>query len=147
MGSWSGTCSGSSMVQNSGSEEELQAVMDERKRKRMISNRESARRSRMRKQKHLDDMATVVTQLRTENNHILTSLNLTTQKYMTVEAQNSVLRAQVNELSRRLESLNEIINFLNANTAPPAPAPFFNDPFNMAYLSPPIMASPDIFQY
>ncbi|TKY75417.1 Ocs element-binding factor 1 [Spatholobus suberectus] len=156
MASSSGTSSGSSTLQNSGSEEELQALMDQRKRKRMISNRESARRSRMRKQKHLDDLASLVTQLRNENHQILASVNLTTQKYLAVEKENSVLRAQANELGHRLESLNEIVDFLNATNGvfgPPAPffepdSGFFNNPLkNMAYLSQPIMASADMFQY
>ncbi|XP_027355431.1 bZIP transcription factor 11-like [Abrus precatorius] len=161
MASPSGTSSGSSMIQNSGSEEDLQALMDQRKRKRMLSNRESARRSRMRKQKHLDDLAALVAQLRNENHQMLTSVNLTTQKYLAVEAENSVLRAQVGELSHRLESLNEIIEFLNATNGvfgpagPPVPASFyepdygfFNNPLNMAYLNQPIMASADhMLQY
>ncbi|XP_015058074.1 bZIP transcription factor 11-like [Solanum pennellii] len=115
MASSSGTSSGSSFIQNSGSEEDLQQLMDQRKRKRMISNRESARRSRMRKQKHLDDLMSQVTNLRKENNQILTSMNVTTQHYLNVEAENSILRAQLSELSRRLESLNEIIAVLDAN--------------------------------
>ncbi|KAL3350754.1 hypothetical protein AABB24_023266 [Solanum stoloniferum] len=115
MASSSGTSSGSSFLQNSGSEEDLQQLMDQRKRKRMISNRESARRSRMRKQKHLDDLTGQVTNLRRENNQILTSMNVTTQHYLNVEAENSILRAQLSELSRRLESLNEIIAVLEAN--------------------------------
>ncbi|KAK7341455.1 hypothetical protein VNO80_24385 [Phaseolus coccineus] len=153
MASSSGTCSGSSsLLQNSGSEEDLRAVMDQRKRKRMISNRESARRSRMRKQKHLDDLVTQVAQLRKENQQILTSVNITTQQFLSVEAENSVLRAQVGELSHRLESLNEIIEVLNAgfgNTTfiePTSNNSFFN-PMNMAYLNHPIMASADILQY
>ncbi|KAL9296395.1 hypothetical protein ACSQ67_022291 [Phaseolus vulgaris] len=153
MASSSGTCSGSSsLLQNSGSEEDLRAVMDQRKRKRMISNRESARRSRMRKQKHLDDLVTQVAQLRKENQQILTSVNITTQQFLSVEAENSVLRAQVGELSHRLESLNEIVEVLNAgfgNTTFIEPATnnsFFN-PMNMGYLNHPIMASADILQY
>ncbi|MCD7456742.1 hypothetical protein HAX54_032980 [Datura stramonium] len=115
MASSSGTSSGSSFLQNSGSEEDLQQLMDQRKRKRMISNRESARRSRMRKQKHLDDLMTQVATLRKENNQILTSMNVTTQHYLNVEAENSILRAQLGELNHRLESLDEIIAFLDAN--------------------------------
>ncbi|KAI3716116.1 hypothetical protein L6452_23214 [Arctium lappa] len=103
--------SGSYLVQNSGSEEDLQQLMDQRKRKRMISNRESARRSRLRKQQHLDELATQLSQLRKENNLILSSVSITTQHYMSVEEENCVLRAQVAELSHRLQSLNEIIAF------------------------------------
>ncbi|XP_021287090.1 bZIP transcription factor 44-like [Herrania umbratica] len=161
MASSSGTSSGSStLLQNSGSEEDLQALMDERKRKRMISNRESARRSRMRKQKHLDDLMAQVTQLRKENHQIITRINITTQHYLNVEAENSVLKAQANELSHRLQSLNEINSFLNANNgsnfgvedatslAFAEPADSFLNPFNLAYLNQPIMASADnMFQY
>ncbi|KAL0365548.1 UNVERIFIED_CONTAM: bZIP transcription factor 44 [Sesamum angustifolium] len=112
MDSSSGISSNSSGLQNSGSEEDLQLLMDQRKRKRMISNRESARRSRLRKQKHLDDLMAQVAQLRKENHQILTGLNLTTQQYLNVESDNSILRAQAAELSHRLQSLNEIVSFL-----------------------------------
>ncbi|KAI3446140.1 hypothetical protein Pfo_002805 [Paulownia fortunei] len=114
MDSSSGTSSNSSGLQNSGSEEDLKQLMDQRKRKRMISNRESARRSRLRKQKHLDDLMAQVTQLRKENHQILTGLNVTTQHYLNVESDNAILRAQAAELSHRLQSLNEILSFLSA---------------------------------
>lgn len=107
--------SNSSQMQNSGSEGDLQqVVMDERKRKRMESNRESARRSRARKQKHLDDLTAQIAQVRSENQQVLHTINLTTQQFRAVDAQNSVLRAQMNELTQRLESLNEMINYMNA---------------------------------
>ncbi|XP_038707339.1 bZIP transcription factor 11-like [Tripterygium wilfordii] len=48
-----GTSSGSSLIENSGSEEDLQALT---KRRRTISDPESARRSRLRKKKHLEDL-------------------------------------------------------------------------------------------
>ncbi|KAJ7967288.1 BZIP transcription factor [Quillaja saponaria] len=153
MASSSGTSSGSSLLQNSGSEEDLQALMDQRKRKRMISNRESARRSRMRKQKHLDELVAQVAQLSNENQQIVTSVNSTTQQYLNVEAENSVLRAQVGELSHRLQSLNEIINILDASNGSFGveesstffePADSFFNPLNMGYLNQPIMASTDI---
>ncbi|XWS54944.1 hypothetical protein CRYUN_Cryun10bG0132900 [Craigia yunnanensis] len=162
MASASGTSSGSSsLIQNSGSEEDLQAFMDERKRKRMISNRESARRSRMRKQKHLDDLMAQITHLRKENHQIITRINITTQHYLNFEAENSVLRAQANELSHRLQSLNELISFLNGSNGAnfdaeedttsltfTEPADSFLNPFSLAYLNQPIMASADnMFQY
>ena len=116
----------------------------------MISNRESARRSRMRKQKHLDDLAVQVSQLRNENQQILTSVNLTTQRFLAVESENSVLRAQLNELNSRFESLNEIINFMNVANGVFEPVDnnindnYFNNPLNMAYLNQPIIASSDM---
>ncbi|KAK8518755.1 hypothetical protein V6N13_017973 [Hibiscus sabdariffa] len=149
MASSSGTSSGGSLTTNSGSVGDLTALMNERKRKRMISNRESARRSRMRKQKHLDDLQAQVTQLRQESHRILTSVNITTQHYLNVEAENSVLRAQANELSHRLQSLNEIIGFIGGGGGDgnsDAAADCFFNPLN--YLNQPIMASADnVFGY
>ncbi|URE48325.1 ocs element-binding factor 1 [Musa troglodytarum] len=110
MASPSGTSSGSSRIGQSQSEEDLQALMNQRKQKRMLSNRESARRSRMRKQKHLDDLTAQVSQLRKENGQILTALGVTTQHYVGVEAENSVLRAQMMELTATLQSLGQILH-------------------------------------
>ena len=151
----------STPTQNSGSEGDLQVLMDQRKRKRMQSNRESARRSRMRKQKHLDDLMGQVTQLSKDNNQILTSIKITTQHFMNVEAENSILRAQVVELSQRLESLNGILNFINTTssvggvygthqntTAAAASADSFINPLDLLYHNQPIMASAtDMFHY
>lgn len=115
MDSSSGISSNSSGLQNSASasEEDLQQVMDLRKRKRMISNRESARRSRLRKQKHLEELMAQVAQLRRQNHQILTSLRATSQHHVTVESDNSILRAQASELTHRLHSLAEIVSFLS----------------------------------
>lgn len=79
MASSSGTSSESIQIQNSGSEEDLQALMKQRKQKRMLSNRESARRSRLRKQKHLDDLTAQVDQIKKENGQIMRTLNVATQ--------------------------------------------------------------------
>ncbi|PWA80834.1 basic-leucine zipper domain-containing protein [Artemisia annua] len=98
MGSSSGTTTSSSVQ-----------LVDERKMKRMVSNRESARRSRMRKQKHIFDLLTQVSMLRNENNRLVADISITMQHYGKVEAENSVLRARVVELGHRLESLNQII--------------------------------------
>jgi seryl-tRNA synthetase len=154
MASSSGTSSGSSLLQNSGSEEDLQLLMDQRK--RMISNRESARRSRMRKQKHLDGLVSQVGKWRKENQEILTSVNITTQQCLSVEAENSVLKAQMNELSNRLESLNEIVGVMNSSNGVFGASTTFVEPNNgfffnslnnnMSYMNQPIMASADILQ-
>ncbi|XP_074570654.1 bZIP transcription factor 44-like [Curcuma longa] len=102
--------SGSSLLQNSVSGEDLKAVMDQRKRKRRISNRESARRSRMRKQQHLDDLNSQLHQLREDNAKVSASLSLIAQHYFEVEAENSVLKIQSMELGNRLMALNDILH-------------------------------------
>ncbi|KAK7359227.1 hypothetical protein VNO77_01179 [Canavalia gladiata] len=106
--------SGSSSLQNSASGSEGN-IMEQRKRKRMLSNRESARRSRMRKQQHLEGLSEQVDQLNNDNNQIRTRIGITTQLFQNVESENAILRVQMAELSNRLQSLNEIINFINSS--------------------------------
>ncbi|KAL7124370.1 hypothetical protein ABFS83_14G043800 [Erythranthe nasuta] len=98
-------------------EDLLRPVADQRKRKRMESNRESARRSRVRKQKHLDDLTAEISRMIKENNQISISVNVTAQHCVSVEAANSVLRAQMMELTQRLHSLNEILDFIHCSAA------------------------------
>ncbi|XP_060188699.1 bZIP transcription factor 11-like [Lycium barbarum] len=142
------------MASSTGNSSKSEDLVNERKRKRMESNRESARRSRMRKQKHLDDLMGQVEQLKEENSKILTSINVTTQNYATVEANNSVLRAQMMELNQRLHSVNDIVNNINANNGTfedvhmNCPETFMNNPWNLMCLNQPIMASADmLYQY
>ncbi|XP_071716029.1 bZIP transcription factor 44-like [Rutidosis leptorrhynchoides] len=150
--------SGSGSGKNSGSERDLQNLMDQRKRKRMLSNRESARKSRMRKQQRLEELTGELSQLRKENNQIMSSISVTTQHYMSVEAENCVLRAQVAELSNRLQSLNEIIAFCGFSEEQyygngVGNGTEFVDEFmvnSLSYLNvinQPILASADMIQY
>ncbi|XP_071733216.1 bZIP transcription factor 44-like [Rutidosis leptorrhynchoides] len=108
----SGNSSGLTQNHHSGSEDGL---MDQRKRKRMESNRDSARRSRMRKQKHMYDLIGESNRIKNDNDQIRTTINVMTQRFVEIEAENSVLRAQVNVLNQRLNSLNEILSYINAN--------------------------------
>lgn len=101
----------------SSTEEELRALMEQRRAKRMLSNRESARRSRMRKQRHLDDLTAQAAHLRGENAHVATALGLTTQGLLAVDAENAVLRTQATELAARLHSLNDILSCMSNNGA------------------------------
>lgn len=161
MDSSSGNSSGSTQIQNSGSDEGL---IDQRKRKRMQSNRESARKSRMRKQKHLDDLRGQIDKLMNDNSQIVTTVRVTTHQFLQLEAENSILTAQMGELSHRLDSLNEMINSMNSNRSNYTTShctngtsgmfefeqpDFFNNPWNMMYLNQqPIMASAnDAFEY
>ncbi|KAL3564843.1 hypothetical protein D5086_032889 [Populus alba] len=86
------------------------------------------------------DLMAQVTQLRKDNNQILTTINVTTQHYLNIEAENSILRARTMELSHRLDSINEILNYINTSNGI-----FEND--HLIYLNQPIIASPDLFQY
>ncbi|KAF8045692.1 hypothetical protein N665_4540s0002 [Sinapis alba] len=144
----------SSTIQTSSGPEE--SLMEQRKRKRMLSNRESARRSRKKKQKLLDDLTAQVNHLKKENDEIVTSVSITTQHYLNVEAENSVLRAQLDELSHRLESLNDIVGFLdntNGVCSNPLSGPESDDflvnqmNMNMFYMNQPLMASSDALLY
>ncbi|KAI3820176.1 hypothetical protein L1987_14034 [Smallanthus sonchifolius] len=129
-------------------------MMDERKRKRMESNRESARRSRLRKQKHADDLTAESNKIKNENDQIQATIAVTTQLLVEIEAENSVLRAQMCELAHRLKSLNEILNCINTNANCTTgqcmgadglfEVDFMENPWNMLYLNQqPIMASAD----
>ncbi|KAF2325084.1 hypothetical protein GH714_022681 [Hevea brasiliensis] len=88
------------------------ANVDERKRKRMISNRESARRSRMRKQKQMEDLVNELTLLQNENGRLRQNINDNTQRYVEMESANSVLRARAMELTERLRSLNSVLQIV-----------------------------------
>lgn len=82
---------------------------DERKRKRKLSNRESARRSRMRKQQRMDELIGEVGQMQEENKKLSQMIDATTQLHLKVASNNDVLRAQVAELTDRLRSLNSVL--------------------------------------
>ncbi|KAI4388454.1 hypothetical protein MLD38_000776 [Melastoma candidum] len=82
--------------------------MNQRKR-RMESNRESARRSRMRKQMHLNELAVTKAQLTSKNDRLASGIFVASRQLATIEAENSILRAQLMELSQRLDSLNDIL--------------------------------------
>lgn len=85
------------------------AGVDDRKRKRMISNRESARRSRAKKQHLVEALTSQVAQLQNENKVIEEKINGVADMYVGMASQNNVLRAQLSELADRLRSLNTVL--------------------------------------
>ncbi|PKU65180.1 bZIP transcription factor 11-like [Dendrobium catenatum] len=144
-----GSSGSSSLLSNSGFSEDLLAVMDQKKRKRMLSNRESAKRSRMRKHKHLNDLMAEISQLKEKNSQIRTSLNLYTQNNLVLETQNSVLRTQVVELTSWLSSLNGILQCMNLNCSSVNPQMMASElllinPWSPFLMNQPTMASPDM---
>ncbi|XP_022876371.1 bZIP transcription factor 53-like [Olea europaea var. sylvestris] len=126
------------------------AVHDERKRKRMISNRESARRSRMRKQQHLDEMVGQASRLQNENNLLSQKINNTTQLYLGIASENNVLRAQLGELTDRLISLNSVLEIVSDVSGLAVDIPDIPDtllePWQLPCPIQPITASADMFQ-
>ncbi|KAK4279933.1 hypothetical protein QN277_011628 [Acacia crassicarpa] len=70
----------------------------ERRHRRMISNRESARRSRARKQKQLDELWSQVVWLRSENRQLLDKLNLVSDSHDRALEENVRLKQEASEL-------------------------------------------------
>ncbi|XP_027353032.1 uncharacterized protein LOC113863596 [Abrus precatorius] len=83
-------------------DEQQQSLINERKHRRMISNRESARRSRMRKQKHLDELWSQVVWLRNENHQLIDKLNHVSESHDRVAQENVQLREEASELRQML---------------------------------------------
>ncbi|KAH1037436.1 hypothetical protein GLYMA_20G224500v4 [Glycine max] len=77
--------------------------------RRMLSNRESARRSRRRKQAHLTDLETQVSQLRGENSTLLKRLTDVSQKYSDSAVDNRVLKADVETLRTKVKMAEETV--------------------------------------
>lgn len=77
---------------------------DEKKR-RLASNRESARRSRVRKQRLLDELPSRVAQLRATNQRLLVELNHMISKHARIVHENAKLREEASDLQKRLDEM------------------------------------------
>ncbi|KAK4424728.1 Light-inducible protein CP [Sesamum alatum] len=82
---------------------------DAKRMRRMLSNRESARRSRRRKQAHLTELETQVSQLRVENSSLLKRLTDISQKYNEAAVDNRVLKADVETLRAKVKMAEETV--------------------------------------
>lgn len=80
-------------------------VIDERKQRRMISNRESARRSRMRKQRHLDELWSQVLRLRAENHGLIEKLNHVSESHDRAVQENAKLKEEASDLRQMLAEI------------------------------------------
>ncbi|PRQ40521.1 putative transcription factor bZIP family [Rosa chinensis] len=85
--------------------QQLGNIIDQRKQRRMISNRESARRSRMRKQKHLDELWSQVLRLRTENHNLMDRLNHVSETHDRVLEENAKLKEEASDLRQMLSEI------------------------------------------
>ncbi|XP_058086769.1 light-inducible protein CPRF2-like isoform X2 [Magnolia sinica] len=82
---------------------------DAKRVRRMLSNRESARRSRRRKQAHLSELEAQVSQLRVENSSLLKRLTDTSQKYNGAAVDNRILKADVETLRAKVKMAEDTV--------------------------------------
>ncbi|MQL94976.1 hypothetical protein Taro_027641 [Colocasia esculenta] len=82
---------------------------EERRIRRMISNRESARRSRMRKQRNLEELRNRADRLRLENRELANRLGAVTSRCLLYCRDNDQLRSEATVLRRRLIDLRRVL--------------------------------------
>ncbi|KAL0372020.1 UNVERIFIED_CONTAM: bZIP transcription factor RISBZ4 [Sesamum calycinum] len=112
-----GASSGSSHEQSDEDDLEIEAgpceqstnPVDIKRIKRMVSNRESARRSRRRKQAHLADLEQQVEQLRGENASLFKQLAEATQQFKDSTTNNRVLRSDVEALRAKVKLAEDMV--------------------------------------
>ncbi|KAK1419801.1 hypothetical protein QVD17_29157 [Tagetes erecta] len=92
------TCNNSSTSDET--DESHMMIINERKHRRMISNRESARRSRVRKQRQLEELCTQVIRLRNMNHGLMVKLNQLLESRRKVVQENDKLKKERLELKK-----------------------------------------------
>ncbi|KAL8224325.1 hypothetical protein R6Q57_019800 [Mikania cordata] len=85
--------------------DESSMIINERKHRRMISNRESARRSRVRKQRQLNELFTQMARLTNENQGLMTKLNRFLEFHEEVLQENDKLKNEILELKKLLSEV------------------------------------------
>ncbi|KAK4749447.1 hypothetical protein SAY87_026896 [Trapa incisa] len=85
------------------------SIVDERKQRRKISNRDSARRSRMRKQKHLETLRNQVNRLRIENMQLTNKLRFALDRCYKVRTDNDRLMSEHTMLQQKLHYLVQVM--------------------------------------
>ncbi|KAH6783175.1 hypothetical protein C2S52_008134 [Perilla frutescens var. hirtella] len=155
------TTSGSSGDQSDDDEAEGETAQnmdpaDTKRMRRMLSNRESARRSRRRKQAHMTERETQVSQLRGENASLLKRLTDINQKYNESAVDNRVLKADVETLRakvkmaeesvKRVTGLNSLFHAMSEITTTGIPS-FSRSPETSAEAAVPIQDDPTQHYY
>ncbi|EFJ22185.1 hypothetical protein SELMODRAFT_17895, partial [Selaginella moellendorffii] len=107
----------------SGNEEDEEENLTKlRKEKRMQSNRESAKRSRLKKQIQLEETTRLLEHLRQQNGLLRYKVSLAVNEYRELMLHNRELRMNAHNLSYRLQYLGLAASSLSINTATAAPA-------------------------
>lgn len=92
-----------------GSCEQSNDCVDVKRIRRMVSNRESARRSRRRKQAHLQDLEMQVEQLNGENVTLFKQLNDAPQQLRDATTNNRVLKSDVEALRAKVKLAEDMV--------------------------------------
>jgi bZIP transcription factor len=87
----------------------LLSVTEQRRLRRKISNRESARRSRARKQHHLEGLRGTIVQLQAEKENLTNQLRVVLSQSELVRCQNFRLQAESIMLRRRLAEARRVL--------------------------------------
>lgn len=66
----------------------------------------------MKKQQHVDELFSQVSQLQNQNKLIMQKINEATDMFVAVASDNNILRAQLSELTDRLCSLNSVLHIV-----------------------------------
>ncbi|CAH8362919.1 unnamed protein product [Eruca vesicaria subsp. sativa] len=82
---------------------------DVKRARRMLSNRESARRSRRRKQEEMNKLDTEVGQLRGEHSTLLKRLSDVNQKFSTAVVDNRILKADIETLRTKVKMAEDTV--------------------------------------
>ncbi|VFQ69120.1 unnamed protein product [Cuscuta campestris] len=101
--------SGSDDPNGNGDDDGPRSPEDERKRRRKISNRESARRSRLRKQRQLEELTLELNRLRAENRKLTNQLRSSNQLCIAAQRNNELVRAQSSALRQRLLGVHQAL--------------------------------------
>ncbi|EEF52245.1 basic leucine zipper 4 [Ricinus communis] len=88
--------------------------VDERKRRRMVSNRESARRSRWRKKRHLEDLTVRLNQLEFQNRDLKSQLGSVLEHCRVLWRENDRLTTEYLSLQTRLSDLCHVLVTMQA---------------------------------
>ncbi|KAG0568580.1 hypothetical protein KC19_6G030600 [Ceratodon purpureus] len=82
-------------------------LIDEKRKRRMSSNRASAQRSRQRKQERLDELEILTAQLRLENATLARRSKIAEQLAKRIQVEKNALAKQVEELKKELEATRQ----------------------------------------
>lgn len=107
---------------------------DIKRKRRMLSNRESARRSRRRKQAHLSELEMQVAQLRAENNTLVQRFQEINHKFQEAAVDNRVLKADCEALRAKVNMAAR--DLMTRHGTIPGGGQFILDPSLRTYMMP-----------